>query len=323
MINSKIDFNKVMFAIGVVLVVTFGVAVLIDYQAYDINNNSAPFYTYIIVRAVELLVPGLLFIWLYNENTHLKQATYSVKANLKENENIEYKIAQISDFHNTNSKRIKSRIIKALQKAKPNIIVITGDLIDSRRTNTLTACEFLKKITSIAPVYYVFGNHESRKKNIQEIAELFLEAGVNILRNENVELLENIELIGLDDVNFFVESEQRMISEDAKSKLKSKLCDATASSNKYKILITHRPELLDVYSSFNIDLVLTGHAHGGQMRLPFVGGLFAPGQGILPKYSKGQYNENKTTMIVSSGIGNSGFPFRINNKPELVIVNLV
>lgn len=323
MINSKFDFNKAMFVIGCVLIVIFGGVVLRDYIAYDAFNNSAPFFYSIIVRAVEFLLPGVMLVWLYNENTHLKQKIYNITSSAEESKTVkEYKIAQISDFHNTNSKRLKNSIIKSLKEVQPNIIVITGDLIDSRRTSATTAYEFLKKITDIAPVYYVLGNHESRKENIQEITERFLETGVNILRNEKVELFEGMELVGLDDANFFSPTEQEALSKEVKEKLKHKLQGIITEKDKYIVLITHRPELLDIYSEVNVNLVLTGHAHGGQIRLPFVGGLYAPSQGILPKYSKGKYAQDKTEMIVSGGIGNSGFPFRVNNKPELVIINI-
>ena len=90
----------------------------------------------------------------------------------------------------------------------------------------------------------------------------------------------------------------------------------------YSILLSHRPCLFDVYKEKKLDLVLTGHAHGGQIRLPLVGGLYAPNQGILPKYTSGIINASNTNMIVSRGIGNSTFPFRVNNKPELVIITL-
>jgi len=91
----------------------------------------------------------------------------------------------------------------------------------------------------------------------------------------------------------------------------------------FQILLSHRPELLSVYSQYDIDVVFTGHAHGGQIRIPFIGGVFAPHQGFFPKYTSGIHTQNNTTMIISRGLGNSTFPFRINNRPELVVVTLV
>ena len=90
----------------------------------------------------------------------------------------------------------------------------------------------------------------------------------------------------------------------------------------YTILLSHRPELFDLYVETEMDLVFSGHAHGGQFRLPFVGGLVAPNQGFFPKYDAGQFNEENTTMIVSRGVGNSIIPIRFNNRPEIVLVTL-
>ena len=88
----------------------------------------------------------------------------------------------------------------------------------------------------------------------------------------------------------------------------------------YNILLSHRPELIDIYASFNINLVFSGHAHGGQIRIPFIGGIIAPNQGLFPKYTSGLYEVKNTKMVVSRGLGNSAFPIRINNRPEIVVV---
>lgn len=298
MMNSKIDFNKILLVIGILLIVFFEVVVLIDYLKYDEYNNSAPFITYVLARCL-ILVFGILCVWLYSENTTLKCQKYDIDTNGKASIGHGYKIAQISDFHNTNSKRLKEKIIKELKESSPDIIVITGDLIDSRRTNVTIAKEFLEKIVCVAPAYYVFGNHESRKENIQELEKVFSKIGVKILRNEKIKLLKNLELIGLDDVNFFTPTEQGKVLKDAKEKIKEKLDELVSQNGNYTILITHRPELIDICSEFHINLVLAGHAHGGQVRIPFVGGIYSPGQGVFPKYTKGQYVNDKSILIVS------------------------
>ena len=104
--------------------------------------------------------------------------------------------------------------------------------------------------------------------------------------------------------------------------IKTELSNLKYDKNQFSILLSHRPEVFNVYVDNKIDLVLTGHAHGGQIRIPFIGGLIAPNQGIFPKYTSGVFEEDATTMIVSRGIGNSILPYRINNRPELVIVTL-
>lgn len=322
---NKLDFNKLLLGIGVMLILAFLIAFAYDYISYNSYNNSAPLYTFILVRFIEFGVLGILCIYLYSQNTSLKETDYNIKTSKNFDVN-GYKIAQISDFHNTNSVRLKRNIIESIKNNKPDIIVITGDLIDSRRTNITGAKEFLESITAIAKTYYVLGNHESRKGNIQELIETFESTGVIVLRNETVRLKDNLELIGLEDINFSIpEKEQENLSNAQnilEQTLKQNLKSIVPKSNTYKILITHRPEYISTYSECNIDLALTGHAHGGQVRLPFIGGIFTPGQGIFPKYTSGIHTNNKTKLIISRGIGNSKFPFRFNNRPEIVFINI-
>ena len=153
---------------------------------------------------------------------------------------------------------------------------------------------------------------EHRVKSLQN-------TGITVLQDEAIELNYGdvcIQLIGLNDPDF--SERDRLLSE---SILEAKLSQVNISDG-FTILLSHRPEYFNVYQNKNIDLVLSGHAHGGQFRLPFGGGVIAPGQGLFPKYDAGAYTENGTTMIVSRGIGNSIIPVRINNPPEIVIIEL-
>ena len=104
--------------------------------------------------------------------------------------------------------------------------------------------------------------------------------------------------------------------------IRTKLDELADDQAGYTILLSHRPELFDTYVSGEIDLVLSGHAHGGQFRLPFIGGLYAPGQGFFPKYDAGMYSKETTSMVVSRGLGNSIIPLRFNNRPEIVLIEL-
>ena len=156
-------------------------------------------------------------------------------------------------------------------------------------------------------------------RRYQELEEKLLDTGVIILHDRSVGLMkdnERIQIAGLDDPDFTTG-----IYLKKESALKNKIKGMKLTED-YCILLSHRPEYFRTYVSESIDLVLSGHAHGGQFRLPFIGGLIAPGQGIFPKYDAGAYSENRTTMIVSRGIGNSIIPVRFNNRPEVVIVHL-
>lgn len=228
-----------------------------------------------------------------------------------------FKIVQISDLHNAEFGTDNQKLIDILKSEAPDAIVITGDLIDARRTNTEIAESFARRCMEIADCYYVPGNHEARLDSTYDAFESALIAdGVNVLRNGSVRIrkeMDAIRIIGVDDPAFAKAS-------DAITNLDAAL--EALSSDDFTILLAHRPELIDEYSKWGIDLVLSGHAHGGQIRLPGIGGLYAPGQGFFPRYTSGSYTVGDTEMIVSRGIGNSAFPLRVNDRPEIVIVTL-
>lgn len=228
-----------------------------------------------------------------------------------------FKIVQISDLHNAEFGTDNQKLIDILKSEAPDAIVITGDLIDARRTNTEIAESFARRCMEIADCYYVPGNHEARLGDTYDAFESALIAdGVNVLRNGSVRIrkeMDAIRIIGVDDPAFAKAS-------DTITNLDAAL--EALSSDDFTILLAHRPELIDEYSKWGIDLVLSGHAHGGQIRLPGIGGLYAPGQGFFPRYTSGNYMVGDTEMIVSRGIGNSAFPLRVNDRPEVVIVTL-
>ena len=232
-----------------------------------------------------------------------------------------FRIAQVSDLHNARFGEENAKLIEMLSQTEPDIIVLTGDLIDSRNTDVETALDFARQAVEIAPVYYVSGNHESRVTAYMDLKMGLVSAGVIVLENQIVEITrgqEHITLIGIDDPSF----RESYLFGDAAGVAEQVIGDLQEASDGYTILLSHRPELLDVYVDTEMDLVFSGHAHGGQFRLPFVGGLVAPNQGFFPEYDAGQFTEEKTTMIVSRGVGNSIIPVRVNNRSEIVVVTL-
>ena len=238
-----------------------------------------------------------------------------------------YTIVQVSDLHNKEFGRGQRRILSKIAEQTPDIIVITGDMIDSRNTDVKTALDFAQKAAEVAPCYYVPGNHENRIPEAYEQLKTGLrDCGVTILENEAAELKrddKSITLMGVLDPIFNVgkTDEAGNILEDERTVMEGQLKDLD-SLNRFTILLSHRPEMLDVYAEAGMDLVFTGHAHGGQWRLPGLGGIIAPGQGFFPEYTEGSHTEGDTTMYVSRGLGNSLMPIRIFNRPELVVVEL-
>ena len=234
---------------------------------------------------------------------------------------ISFRIVQVSDLHNAEFDKYNSTILAPIFHSEPDIIVITGDMIDSRNTNVDVAISFAQKAVNIAPVYYVNGNHEKRvPEAYEELKQGLTEAGVTILENKSVDITigdETITLIGINDSTFPME----LVDDTMGQNVAYQLANIVPDNDNYKVLLAHRPEYFNAYAG-QVDLVLSGHAHGGQFIIPFIGGFVAPGQGLFPEYYKGSYIQENTEMIVSRGVGNSIIPFRINNKPEIVIAEL-
>ena len=234
-----------------------------------------------------------------------------------------FRIAQVSDLHNAEFGKGNKKLLELLLESKPDIIVITGDLVDAGHTDIDVALDFAKGAVSVAPVYYVTGNHEASLSLYNELKTGLETIGVVVLEDEKIQLKrdkEVITLIGLSDPNFTLKSD---IFGEASAMVSTKLNSLTDDESIYIILLSHRPELFESYAHCNIDLVLSGHAHGGQFRLPFIGGLIAPDQGIFPKYDAGLFTNGSTNMIVSRGLGNSIIPIRFNNRPEIIITELL
>lgn len=232
-----------------------------------------------------------------------------------------FRIVQVSDLHNTSFGENHSSLISLIEKCDADIIVITGDLIDSRRTDIGCALSFVKAATQLAPVYYVTGNHEARVADYPLLEEGLEAAGVTVLDGKSVPLTRNgaqITLAGISDPNFI----EGYRSGGFVAEIEEKILCALDGAEGYSILLSHRPELFDIYASCSVGLVFSGHAHGGQFRLPFIGGVFAPSQGPFPEYDAGVFSKDGTDMVVSRGLGNSVFPVRLNNRPELVCVTL-
>ena len=261
---------------------------------------------------------GVLVVW---GNTALELNTYTIVSSRLPESFDGYRIAHISDLHNTQMGRYNEKLLSMLREADPDMIAITGDLIDSRNTNVAIALQFVQEAVKIAPCYYVTGNHEARVKEYSELKIGLVSAGVIVLEDESVEIEingESIRLIGVNDPSFLTD----YLIGDPEMVMRSKLTQLHTDGDGFTILLSHRPELFDAYADHDLDLVLSGHAHGGQFRIPFVGGVVAPNQGFFPRFDAGIYTDGNTNMLVSRGIGNSILPFRINNRPEVILIEL-
>ena len=274
--------------------------------------------TVLIVSALVILCLGIWTLW---GNIALEVNEYEIVSDRIPEAFAGFRIAQVSDLHNKDFGEGYGQLLTLLSQINPDIIVVTGDLIDSRQTDLDVALEFAWQAGKIARVYYVSGNHEARVPEYEDLKTGLVKAGVVILENQKVEITregESITIMGIDDPSFQVD----YLFGDSESVARQAIENLQNESDEYTILLSHRPELFDLYVESEMDLVFSGHAHGGQFRLPFVGGLVAPNQGFFPKYDAGQFTEENTTMIVSRGVGNSIIPIRFNNLPEIVLVTL-
>ena len=274
-----------------------------------------------IFLAVVAAVLITLVIWIAWGNTALELNTYTVtSARLPECFD-GYRIAHVSDLHNSEMGEDNEKLLTMLREADPDMIAITGDLIDSRNTNVEIALQFAQEAMKIAPCYYVSGNHEARVNEYEELKTGLISVGVIILEDTQTEISiegQTITLIGVNDPSFQTD----YLFGDSETVINSKLTELHTDGEVFTILLSHRPELFDTYADHDVDLVLSGHAHGGQFRLPFIGGVVAPNQGLFPEYDAGIYTDGNTNMLVSRGVGNSILPFRINNRPEVILIEL-
>lgn len=262
----------------------------------------------------------LLFVWAACDSAVLEVNTYTIVSDRLPDSFSGFRIAQVSDLHNAQMGDNNEDLLAMLREAAPDIIVITGDLISAYDVDLDVAIRFAEAAVEIAPCYYVPGNHEGSVFEYKDLQTGLKSAGVVLLENRRVELRrkgETITLVGVFDPSFY--RDYPLI--DVPATMSHVLKDLVGG-DAYTILLSHRPELIDVYAEHGIDLVLSGHTHGGQLRLPYIGGVVAPNQGFFPEYDAGLYTRGNTSMLISRGIGTSKIPIRINNRPEILLVEL-
>lgn len=262
--------------------------------------------------AITLSIVIVIILFCNFQNKHLETTHYTYAAEQLGVDLDGYRIVQISDLHNAKFGKNNQKLVDRIRECEPDMIVLTGDLVDSNHTNVDRAVQFVDEIVKICPVYYVTGNHEYwlEKSEYDELMDGLIGAGVVILDDQVVEISRGdakFRLVGLDDKSLTDGTLEALLSDE----------------KEFTVVLAHEPQYLVRYASSGVDLVLSGHAHGGQFRLPFVGGIVAPDQGFLPEYTAGEYYMNGTEMIVSRGLGNSVIPVRLFNFPEIVCVDLV
>lgn len=255
---------------------------------------------YVISGLVGGLLLICLFVWL--NNSWLITTRYSVKMALDKS----VRIVQLSDLHGKRFGDKNKRLVSKVEELRPDFIVITGDIIHLyRKRDMAVALELVSTIANIAPVLYISGNHEMRNKGYRFFRRHLMDAGAVVLDDSTYDIC-GLTVTGLNCAS-----------------LKNKTIDKLKPVGANSVLLAHMPQYFEKYAEKGYGLVMCGHAHGGQWRIPFTGkGIYAPGQGLFPKYTSGEHVLGKTRMIISRGLGNSECPLRLFNRPEIVVVDI-
>ncbi len=225
------------------------------------------------------------------------------------------RVAELSDLHGRSFGKNNVRLLRTLQKARPDMICICGDLFDEKTDLTMLE-PLLTGLTDIAPVYYVTGNHEWQVKNLREILQKMRAWGVTVLENEERVLFRG----GAEMVVAGVHDPCGPYDMKTPAALVREL--RSAQGNDFILMLSHRNDELAMWSQLGVQLVLSGHCHGGVVRLPFVGGVFGTRRELFPEYDAGVYRQDGTTLFVSRGLGYTNVHFRLFNRPHVPIMIL-
>lgn len=273
-----------------------------------------------LILAIIILSVFLLFC--YYENNKIDLTKYTVESDKIINEAT---VVHLSDLH---SKPFKN-VLNNLKSINPDLIMITGDYINDRGKNKNKMLSFGQQLTTIAPVIYITGNHERRLDYFNDLMDELAKIGFTVLLNDITQKKINgntITVLGLDEnqagfADYRARKNGTFIYKDMKPYF-----DSLDEKDGFKFVLSHFPENFEGikelnYSKYNFDIQLSGHAHGGQFILPFIGPVYSPGQGLRPKYARGSFGD-KPKLIISRGLGNAEFPVRLFNHPEINVIKL-
>ncbi|WP_315070156.1 metallophosphoesterase [uncultured Clostridium sp.] len=278
-----------------------------------------------IERLAVLVALFLLAVGLYLGNKLMRVSKYEIKSDKIPKEFSNFKIVHLSDFHSHSFIGNTNKIVKKVDDQKPDIIVMTGDMVNKYDKKFDRFLELAKVLSKKYKIYYIVGNHEQRltKSDLKLILDRLNKLGIKILKDEKIILKRKkdyLNLYGIDvPLKFYKIRNKPLI--DLEEIITPVL--ESCKVEEYNILLAHNPLYFEKYAKYNVDLILSGHVHGGMIRLPFLGGLLSPERKFFPKYSSGIYEANNKKMIVSRGIGHSKPLIRIFNMPEILSITLL
>lgn len=263
----------------------------------------------------------IICVLLFALDLILSQKYISVTRYIYKNSEIKqnFKIVQLTDLHNYQFGSKNQRLISKVKAESPDVIFLTGDMLNADEERTDILMNLIQQLVKIAPVYASLGNHEIEYVQLSGNRDLIAqmeEAGAVVLDKEYLDMEINGQEVRLGGVYGYV------LSPDDKEDPEQTFMKEFQDTDRFKILLSHVPEGLLLWKSmehWDVDLVFSGHVHGGQVRIPFVGGLYDPEEGYFPTYTKGMFECGNGTMVLSAGLGSSRGVPRVNNLPELVV----
>lgn len=273
---------------------------------------------------------GLFYIWMQYETHQLEYSFYQIESEKITHQFDGAKFIIISDLHNNQFGKKNEILLSAIEKQKPDFIVIAGDMIvGEKKWNMNIALPFLEALSKQYDVFYANGNHEQKLGSYEETkdssyryyCEKIREFGIHHLINESVYLYrgaEKIRISGLELPLCFFGKIKRPSMTDAIIEQ----CIRKKKEEIFELLIAHNPMYFPYYANWGADLVISGHVHGGMIRFPYLGGAVSPQIKLFPKYDAGFFRQNQSFLIVSRGLGTHTIKVRIANRPELAVVTL-
>ena len=274
---------------------------LLGMKIFHHKTRKKKFSITVPIFAVLLCISIILCLW---QNYHIVVTEYDY-TKYEAGDGLDMRIVQISDLHNQFFGFKQSILLDKIKKCEPDMIVVTGDVVDSTHTVYALAEDFFEGAVKIAPVYYIKGNHEVslEGKRLDVFIEKIKAVGVQYIDGGRA-VTDKIEMIGTYD------NSMNLVS------------GFESGDDRLKILLAHDPDYVRQYEKSGADLILAGHIHGGQIIIPGKGGLLSPNFKFFPEYYEGVHKAGDSIMIVSRGLGNSILPVRINDYPEIVVIKL-
>jgi len=276
-----------------------------------------------IINLIVLATFTILSVLIFLQNTLIEVSKYKIKSDKIPKEFNKFKIVHLSDFHSYGFFEDKFKLIEKINEEHPNIIVMTGDMVNKYDENFEKFLKLAEVLSKKYEIYYIIGNHEMRlkKDDLNYIIQKLKKFGIRVLNDEKITIIREKEFINIYGINIPL-SYYKIVNKPTKVEEVINLVLNKCNEKEYNILLAHNPLYFEEYSKQNVDLILSGHVHGGMIRLPFIGAVLSPERKFFPKYSSGVYEINNKKLLVSRGIGHSRPGIRLFNKREIVSITL-